>query len=87
MGVLPLQFRSGESVQSLNIKGDEDMDILGLDKLKPKQNITLVIKRRDGSRRDVTLLSRIDTPIEVDYFVHGGILPYLLRELLSEHNH
>ena len=82
MGVLPLQFKAGDSAQSLQIHGDEEFDILGLDKLKPQQDITLIIKRRDGTRQEVTLLSRIDTPIEVDYYIHGGILPYVLRELL-----
>ncbi|MGD2139250.1 MAG: aconitate hydratase [Burkholderiales bacterium] len=83
MGVLPLQFKGNDSVDSLGIKGDEIFDIVGLDDLKPQQDITLVITRKDGSRKEVTLLSRIDTAIEVDYFKHGGILPYVLRELLE----
>jgi aconitate hydratase len=83
MGVLPLQFKGSDSVESLGIKGDEEFDVLGFDNLKPQQDITLVIKRKDGSRKEVKLLSRIDTPIEVDYFRHGGILPYVLRELLG----
>ncbi|HUF20552.1 MAG TPA: aconitate hydratase, partial [Burkholderiales bacterium] len=82
MGVLPLQFKGSDSVESLGIRGDEEFDVLGFDRLKPQQDITLVIRRKDGSRKEVTLLSRIDTPIEVDYFRHGGILPYVLRELL-----
>ena len=83
MGVLPLQFKGKDSVESLGIKGDETFDILGLDNLKPQQDINLIIVRKDGSRQDVTLLSRIDTPIEVDYYRHGGILSYVLRELLA----
>ena len=83
MGVLPLQFKGTDSVESLGIKGDEEFDVLGFDRLKPQQDITLVIRRKDASRQEVTLLSRIDTPIEVDYFTHGGILPYVLRELLQ----
>jgi aconitate hydratase len=83
MGVLPLQFKGEDSVESLGIKGDETFDILGLDNLKPQQDIELIITRTDGSRREVTLLSRIDTPIEVDYYRHGGILSYVLRELLA----
>ena len=83
MGVLPLQFKAGDSVQSLVIKGDEEFDIMGLDALAPQQDITLIIRRRDGSTQQVRLLSRIDTPIEVEYYRHGGILPYVLRELLS----
>jgi aconitate hydratase len=83
MGVLPLQFKGNDSAESLGIKGDETFDIAGLDKLAPQQDIKLVITRKDGSRQEVTLLSRIDTPIEVDYYLHGGILPYVLRELLA----
>ncbi len=83
MGVLPLQFKGDDSVQSLAIKGDEEFDIRGLEDLRPQQDITLVIRRRDGSRKEVTLLSRIDTAIEVDYYRHGGILPCVLRELIA----
>jgi aconitate hydratase len=86
MGVLPLQFRDTDSIQSLGIRGDEEFDITfdgrGLGNLIPQQDITLVIKDRGGSR-EVRLLSRIDTAVEVDYFRHGGILPYVLRGLLS----
>jgi aconitate hydratase len=67
----------------LDIRGDEEFDILGLDDLKPQQEFTLVIKRSDGSSQEVMLRSRIDTPIEVDYYRHGGILPFVLRELLA----
>jgi aconitate hydratase len=83
MGVLPLQFKGNDSVQSLDIKGDEEFDILGLESPKPQQDVTLVIRHKDSSTREVKLLSRIDTPIEVDYYRHGGILPYVLRELLT----
>ncbi len=83
MGILPLQFKDEDSVQSLSIRGDEEFDILGADDLRPQQDITLAIRRKDGSRREVVLLSRIDTPIEVDYYLHGGILPYVLRELME----
>jgi aconitate hydratase len=83
MGILPLQFKGEDSVKSLAIRGDEEFDILGADDLRPQQDITLVIRRRDGSRREVVLISRIDTPIEVDYYLHGGILPFVLRELIS----
>lgn len=83
MGVLPLQFRGTDSTESLGIRGDEEFDIQGLDDLRPQQDITLVIRRRDGSSQEVRLLSRIDTAVEVDYFRHGGILPYVLRGLLS----
>ena len=83
MGVLPLQFKGNDSVASLGIKGNETFDIVGLDDLKPQQDIKMVINRADGSKKEVTLLSRIDTTVEVDYFRHGGILPYVLRELLE----
>ena len=84
MGVLPLQFKPGEGVESLGIRGDETFDITGLANLRPQQDVTLVVTKADGSRREVKLLCRIDTPIEIDYFQHGGILPYVLRELVSK---
>ena len=83
MGVLPLQFKGGDTAQSLGITGNEEIEILGLAGVKPQQDLTLSIKRADGSRQDVTVLCRIDTGIEVDYFQHGGILPYVLRELMA----
>jgi aconitate hydratase len=83
MGVLPLQFRDDDSVESLNIRGDEAFDILGLDNIRPQQDITLLIRRSSGSTQEVKVLARIDTPIEVDYYRHGGILPYVLRELMQ----
>jgi aconitate hydratase len=83
MGVLPLQFKGNDSVATLGIQGDETFDIVGLDDLKPQQDIEMIIHRADGSKKEVTLLSRIDTTVEVDYFRHGGILPYVLRELLE----
>ncbi|MGU9992476.1 aconitate hydratase AcnA [Bordetella avium] len=84
MGVLPLQFKGDDSAQSLGIKGDETFDISGLENgIKPMQDVTLTIHRHDGSTQQVTLLLRIDTPIEVDYYLHGGILPFVLRQLLA----
>ncbi len=83
MGVLPLQFRDNASAQSLGIKGNEQFDLLGLDNIRPQQNVTLVMHGGDGSRREIDLLCRIDTAIEVDYYRHGGILPFVLRELMS----
>jgi aconitate hydratase len=84
MGVLPLQFRKDDSLASLHISGDEQFDILGLEDLRAQQELTLGIRRRDGTVQNVPVLSRIDTAIEVDYFRHGGILPYVLRELLAK---
>ncbi|MFA7504629.1 MAG: aconitate hydratase AcnA [Burkholderiaceae bacterium] len=83
MGVLPLQFKGADSWESLGITGGETFDIQVPATLKPRQEIILVIHRPDGSRTNVSLLSRIDTPVEVDYYLHGGILPYVLRELLA----
>ncbi|KAK42622.1 aconitate hydratase [Caballeronia jiangsuensis] len=84
MGVLPLQFKGADSVQSLNITGEETYDIEGLgDDFKPQQEVTLVIHRKDGKEDRVQVLLRIDTPIEVDYYKHGGILPFVLRSLLA----
>jgi aconitate hydratase len=84
MGVLPLQFIGSDSVQSLNITGDERFDLIGLEQdIKPQQNVTLVINRANGQTQHVKLLLRIDTPIEVDYYRHGGILPFVLRQLLA----
>ena len=84
MGVLPLQFVGTDSVQSLGITGEETYDIEGLgDEFKPQQEVTLVIHRKDGATQRVPVLLRIDTPIEVDYYKHGGILPFVLRSLLA----
>jgi aconitate hydratase len=84
MGVLPLQFKAGDSVQSLGITGQETYDIEGLETgIKPQQDVTLVIRANDGSEKRVQVLLRIDTPIEVDYYQHGGILPFVLRQLLA----
>ncbi len=83
MGVIPLQFQGSDSAQTLGLKGDEQIDILGLEHLAPQQELTLVVRRRDGSRQEVRVKSRIDTPIEVDYYRHAGILPYVLRELIA----
>ncbi|HEV2609802.1 MAG TPA: aconitate hydratase AcnA [Noviherbaspirillum sp.] len=84
MGVLPLQFLGDDSVTSLGIKGDETFDLKGIESdIKPQQQATLVINRADGSKQEVKVLLRIDTPIEVDYYRHGGILPFVLRQLLA----
>jgi aconitate hydratase len=84
MGVLPLQFKGNDSVDSLNITGRETYDIEGLEAgIKPQQDVTLVIHRANGETDRVPVLLRIDTPIEVDYYLHGGILPYVLRDLLA----
>ena len=85
MGVLACQFKGNDTVESLGIKGDESFDITGVaGGIKPQMDVTLVIIGKDGTRREVPVLLRIDTPIEVDYFLHGGILPYVLRELIAK---
>ncbi|MCE2867877.1 MAG: aconitate hydratase AcnA [Oxalobacteraceae bacterium] len=84
MGVLPLQFIGSDSVSSLGITGNERFDLLGLENdIKPQQEATLVIHRANGQSQHVKVLLRIDTPIEVDYYHHGGILPFVLRQLLA----
>jgi aconitate hydratase len=83
MGVLPLQFRPTDSWSSLRLKGDETIDIVVEGELKPQGDARLVVNRADGSRTEVPLKLRIDTPIEIDYYRHGGILPYVLRQLLA----
>ncbi len=83
MGVLPLQFKPGESWDSLGLQGDELIDIVPQDDLAPQSQACLVITRADGSKQETQLILRIDTPIEVDYFRNGGILPYVLRQLLG----
>jgi aconitate hydratase len=84
MGVLPLQFIGSDSVNTLGITGDETFDLKGLEgEIKPQQEVTLVINRKNGEKKEVKALLRIDTPIEVDYYKHGGILPFVLRQLLA----
>ncbi|MGI4841757.1 MAG: aconitate hydratase AcnA [Janthinobacterium lividum] len=84
MGVLPLQFIGNDSVESLGITGKETYDLKGLEgEIKPQQLATLVIHREGGESQEVQVLLRIDTPIEVDYYKHGGILPFVLRQLLA----
>ena len=85
MGVLPLQFKEGQNAQTLNLDGTETFDLVGLEtsEVKPRQDVNLKINRADGSSEEVTLTLRIDTPIEVEYYKGGGILPYVLRQLLS----
>ena len=84
MGVLPLQFREGVTAQSLKLDGSEVIDISGVEQgITPMQDVTMTIHRKDGASEQVPLKLRIDTPIEVDYYAHGGILPYVLRELLA----
>jgi aconitate hydratase len=83
MGVLPLQFKAGDSWQTLGLKGDETIDVVLADDVKPLSDAQLTITRADGTAQTVTVTLRIDTAIEVDYYKHGGILPFVLRQLLA----
>jgi len=85
MGVLPLQFVEGTSAQSLGLDGSEIFSIAGLsDSIEAGKNMTLEIEHVDGKRNSVPVKLRIDTPIEIDYYKHGGILPFVLRQLLAQ---
>ena len=84
MGVLPCQFNEGTSAHSLNLDGSETFDIIGISQgIVPRAQATLVIHRADGSTAEAPVTVRIDTPIEVDYYLHGGILQYVLRQLVA----
>jgi aconitate hydratase len=85
MGVLPLQFKEGTTAQTLKLDGSETYDVLGLGMaLKPQQDVTLRITRKNGAIENVPVRCRIDTPIEIDYYQHGGILPYVLRQIIAK---
>ena len=86
MGVLPLQFKHGESVSSHGLTGEETFDLFGLSGavICPKQEVTLRVNGPNGESREIQLILRIDTPIEIEYYKNGGILPYVLRQLIGE---
>ena len=85
MGVLPLQFKEGTTTASLQLDGQETYDIVGLSPdIKPQQDLVLHITRKNGEVLDVPVRCRIDTPIEIDYYQHGGILPYVLRQIVAK---
>jgi aconitate hydratase len=84
MGVLPCQFKEGTNAGSLGLDGSETFDLLGLEHgVRPQQDLKLIIHRASGKTYEVAVTLRIDTPIEIDYYQHGGILPYVLRQLLA----
>ena len=84
MGILPCQFKGSDTVASLGIDGTETFDLTGVEgELEPRQDVTLTIHRKDGSSRKATVTLRADTPIEIEYLRHGGILPYVLREIMA----
>jgi aconitate hydratase len=85
MGVLPLQFKEGVTAQTLKLDGTETYDVPGLDDaLKPRQDLMLCITRKDGAVENVPVRCRIDTPVEIDYYRHGGILPCVLRQIVGQ---
>jgi aconitate hydratase len=85
MGVLPLQFKEGTTARTLKLDGSEVFDITGLGgEITPRQDVTLRIRRASGEEEDVPVTLRIDTPIEIEYYRHGGILPFVLRQLISQ---
>jgi len=79
---LGLQFKPGDSWERLGLTGEERIDVLPHPQLLPQSEATMVITRPDGQRSEVALTLRIDTPVEVNYYRAGGILPYVLRQLL-----
>jgi aconitate hydratase len=84
MGILPLQFRVGETPETLELTGVETYTIEGIaDGVAPGQPVTVRARRDDGTERVFTAISRIETPDEVAYYRHGGILPYVLRQLMK----
>jgi aconitate hydratase len=84
MGILPCQLTGGDSVGSLGIDGTETIDVLGVERgIIPRQKVTLVIRRADGTRREAAAVLRVDTAIEAEYLKHGGIMQYVLRGLLA----
>ena len=83
MGVLPLQFVPGENAASLGLTGYETFDILGLDAaLTPREQIKVRVHRENGEETTFTTIARVDSPIDIDYLQHGGVLPFVLRGLL-----
>ncbi|HEY6167060.1 MAG TPA: aconitate hydratase [Verrucomicrobiae bacterium] len=86
MGVLPLQFKNHVNAETLSLNGTETIDITGLQagEITPRQDVTLRIRRADGTEQEVPVTLRIDTPIEIEYYRHGGILPFVLRQLISQ---
>ena len=88
MGILPLQFGAGDSVEALGLTGEETFSIEGLasgllDGFKDGREVTVVATKPDGGEHRFTATVRIDTPQEIRYYQHGGILPYVLRQLLA----
>ena len=85
MGVLPLVFKDGQNAESLGLTGRETFDILGIsDDIKPRQELTVRGDKDDGTVITFNVIARLDTPVDVDYYKNGGILPTVLRKLVRE---
>jgi len=84
MGVLPCQFAAGENAASWKLTGEEEFDLIGVDDARPRQALTLVVHRKNGTTDRIPLTLRLDTPIEIEYARQGGIMPYLLSELAAK---
>ena len=83
MGILPLQFKAGQSAESLGLTGQETLTIRGLaGELKPRQEVTVEVERKDGSKASFTATARLDTPVDINYYRNGGILQTVLRKML-----
>jgi aconitate hydratase len=84
MGVLPLEFMNGDTRQTLGLTGFETFDIVGMsNEMKPRATVTVRATAADGKVTEFTAMSRIDTPEEMNYYRHGGILPFVLRQLVQ----
>jgi len=85
MGVLPLQFKEGESAETIGLNGRETFDIVGIDDgILPKEELTVIAKSDDGTVKTFAAIARIDTPVEVEYYRNGGILQTVLRKFLAQ---
>ena len=86
MGVLPLQFKDDTNAQTLRLDGTETFCVVGLEsgEISPRMDVTLHVHRQKGGVEEVPVTLRIDTPIEIDYYRHGGILPFVLRQLIAQ---
>jgi aconitate hydratase len=85
MGILPLQFKPGENAQTLGLTGRETFDVLGIsDAIKPRQELTVIATDEQGKRLGFQVITRFDTPVDVDYYRNGGILQTVLRNLMSQ---
>ncbi|MEO6948875.1 MAG: aconitase family protein, partial [Ginsengibacter sp.] len=84
MGVIPLEYKKGETAESLGLTGKETFDITGISTLRPLQELTVIAKKEDGSKIEFKAIARVDSQIEIEYYKHGGILQYVLRQFLKK---